>query len=52
MKSFFIFILITCVFYISSNDYDDEVNFFKQYCNDVNNGIYPDYKRLKHKCDK
>ncbi len=53
MKTFFISILVIIgYFYVQSNDYNDELISFKQYCLDINSGFYPDYKQIKHECSK
>ena len=53
MKTFFISVLVIIgYFYVQSNDYNDELKSFKQYCHDINSGFYPDYKLLKQECGK
>lgn len=40
MKTFFISILVIIgYFYVQSNDYNDELISFKQYCLDINSGF-------------
>lgn len=49
------YVLFTVLFMASiaivgKMDYNDDVAEFKQYCVDVTDGVYPDYKNLISKC--
>lgn len=53
MKTFFVVtVLVFSFLYLQKEDYNDEVDFFNQYCADIKSGFYPDYKHIKNECEK
>lgn len=46
-----IFVILALLCIVGRFDFEDESAAFKQYCVDVSNGVYPDYKKQIDYCD-
>ena len=51
-KLLLIVLIITGFAFTAKMDYNDRMMDFRQYCDDVENGVYPDYKHLIVRCEK
>ena len=47
MRFAFLILILTILFgFVGINDYDDALEQQKVYCENVNNGVWPDYKSI------
>jgi len=51
-KIIYIFFVIVIFMLVSKISYEDELNMQRQYVKDVCENVYPDYKKLKVKCEE